>query len=94
MRNQCMEQCAIYTFLPVGPTWNGLFWPNIPLFGYSWIQCLEGKLLRDPSGVDGIWYLVMRISVDGWFHVVGRNGYVTNLGCLVEGYLQCGVGGQ
>ena len=25
MRNQCMEQCAIYTFLLVGPTWNGLF---------------------------------------------------------------------
>jgi len=32
--------------------------------------------------------------VDGWFHVVGRNGYVTDLGCLVERYLQYGVGGQ
>jgi len=32
MCNQCIEQCAIYTFVPVGPTCNGplgpisLFW--------------------------------------------------------------------
>ena len=30
MRNQCMEQCAIYTILPVGPTWDGLSGPIIP----------------------------------------------------------------
>jgi len=30
MRNQCMEKCAIYTFLPVGPTWNGLSGPTFP----------------------------------------------------------------
>jgi len=47
---------------------------------------LERKLPRDPSGVDSVRYSVMRISVGGWFHVVGWNGYVTYLGCLVEGY--------
>ena len=76
MRNQCMEQCAIYSFLPVGPTYDGLF-------GYSWIQCLEGKLPGGPSGGGGTRYSVMRIFVGGWFRVVGWEGCATHPGCLV-----------
>ena len=77
--------CYLYLFT-CGSYLEWAFWPNIPFFGYSWMQCLEGKLPRDPSGVDGIRYSVIRIFVGGWFHVVGWNGYVTYLGCLVEGY--------
>ena len=32
MRNQCIEQCAIYTILPVGPTWDGVSGPIIPFW--------------------------------------------------------------
>jgi len=32
MRNQCMEQCAIYTFFLVGPTWDGLSSPIFPFW--------------------------------------------------------------
>jgi len=66
MRNQCMEQCAIYTILPVGPTWDGFLAQSSP-FGYSWIQCFLGrKLLEGPSGVCGIRYSVMRIFGVDW----------------------------
>ena len=42
MRNQCMEQCAIYTISPVGPTWNGLSGPIIPFWLF-----LDPVLLRE-----------------------------------------------
>jgi len=32
MCNECMGQCAIYTFLPVGPTWDGLSGPIFPFW--------------------------------------------------------------
>jgi len=65
IRHQCMEQCAIYTFFTCGSYLEWGFWPNIPFFGYSWIQCSEGKLPKDPSGVGGIRYSVIRISIGG-----------------------------
>jgi len=61
MRNQCMEQCAIYTILPVGPTWNGLSGPIIPFLAILGSSVLGRKLRKDPSGVYGIRYSVMRI---------------------------------
>jgi len=50
MRNECMEQCAIYTFLPVGPTWDGLSGPIFPFW-----------LFLDPVLEGGIYQGVLRM---------------------------------
>ena len=52
---------------------------------YPWIHCLEGKLPKDPSGVDGNRYSVMRISMGGLFHV-GWSDYVADLGYFKGGH--------
>jgi len=51
MCNQCIEQCAIYTFLSVGPTWDGLFGP---IFCFWWFL--------DPM----VWREITRRSFEGW----------------------------
>ena len=50
MRNQCMEQCAIYTILPVGPTWDGLSGPIIPFWLFLDPVLLRGEITRGSFG--------------------------------------------
>ena len=66
MRNQCIEQCAIYTILPVGPTCNGLSGPIIPFLAILGSSASWGKLPEDPLGVSGIRYSAMRIYGVDW----------------------------
>ena len=61
MRNQCIEQCAIYTILPVDPTWDGLSGPIIPFLAVLGSSASWGKLPEGPLGVSGIRYSAMRI---------------------------------
>jgi len=64
--------CYLYYFT-CGSYLGWAFWPNHPLFGYSWIQCFLGrKLPKGPSGVCSIRYSIMRIfGVSCWL-VVSR----------------------
>jgi len=58
--------CYLYYFT-CGSYLGWVFWPNHPLFGYSWIQCFLGrKLPEGPSGVCGIRYSIMRIFGVDW----------------------------
>jgi len=42
MRNQCIEQCAIYTFFTCGSYLTWAFWPNIPFLVIFRSNCEEG----------------------------------------------------
>jgi len=66
MRNQCIEQCAIYTILPVGPTWDGLSGPIIPFLAILGSSASWGNYQRILWGVFGIRYSAMRIYRFDW----------------------------
>jgi len=66
MCNECMEQCAIYTFLPVGPTWDGLSGPIFPFLAILGSSVKGRNLPRGPSSVGGVRYSAMR-CVEGGF---------------------------
>jgi len=84
-----MEQCAIYTFLPVGPTWDGPLGPIFPFWLFL-DPVLRGEITKRFFRVGGIRYSVMRVSMGGCSHLVGRNGYAMDLDCFGEGYLSAG----
>jgi len=48
MRNQCIEQCAIYIFLIVGPTWDGPLGPISPFWLFL-DPMLKGEITRESS---------------------------------------------
>ena len=64
MRNQCMEQCAIYTFCTCGSYLGWAFWPNIPFLAILGSSVERGNYPEILQGF-AVRYLVMRISMGG-----------------------------
>jgi len=70
-------------FIPFFTCGSYLGWAFGPIFP-SWLfldPVLRGKLPRDPSGVGGTRHSVVRVSTDGRFHLIGRDGCVMGLDC-------------
>ena len=90
MRNQCMEQCAIYSFLPVGPTYDGLSGPTFPFLAIlgssAWKGNYQGVLQGEPvlgiRSCGSLW-------VDGFALSAGK--VASHILCNYA--LRCGVGG-
>jgi len=60
MRNQCIEQCAIYTFFPCGSYLTWAFWPNIPLLVIFRSSCEEE--------------IYQKVLLGWWYSVFGHEG--------------------